>query len=65
MILTAARGEDLKSMREDCEWLYANIYLNMYEVENFLEKRDFSKVFHKNIEYLNKRITTNEIESVD
>ena len=31
----------------------------MYERDNFLEKQNFSKVFHKNIENLNKPIATN------
>ena len=44
--------------------LYANIMDNLEEMDKFLEKYNFPKLNQEEIENLNRRITSTEIETV-
>ena len=46
------------------EQLYANKMDNLEEMDKFLEKYNFPKLNHKEIENLNRLITSKEIETV-
>ena len=51
-------------IRDYYQQLYANKMDNMEEMDKFLEKYNFSKLNQKEIENLNRPITTAEIETV-
>ena len=51
-------------MRDYYKQLYANKMENLGEMDKFLEKHNLPKLNLKEIENMNRQITSNEIESV-
>ena len=53
-----------KTMREYYQWLYADKFDNLEEMDNFLESYSLPKLNQEEIDQLNRLITRNEIEYV-
>ena len=51
-------------MRDYCKQLYANKMDNLEEMDKFLEKHNLPRLNQKEIENINRPITSNEIETV-
>ena len=55
---------EIQRIIRDYQQLYANKMDNLEEMDKFLEKYDFPKLNQKEIEDLNRPITSKEIETV-
>ena len=62
--ITTDRTEIQTIIRDYYQQLYANKMDNLEEMDKFLEKYNFPKLSHKEIEDLNRTITIKEIKSV-
>ena len=62
--ITTDNTEIQRIIRDYSEQLYANKMDNMEEIDKFLEKYNFPKWNQEEIEYLNRPITSMEIETV-
>ena len=62
--ITTDNTEIQRIIRDYYQQLYANKMDNLEEMEKFLEKYNFSKLNQKEIEDLNRPITSKEIETV-
>ena len=51
-------------MRDYYKQLYANIMDNLEETDKFLEKHNILRLNQEKIEYINRPITSTEIETV-
>ena len=57
-------AETQRIMRDYYKQLYANKMDNLEEMNKFLEKHNHLRLNQEEIEYLNRRITSTEIETV-
>ena len=62
--ITTDNTEMQRIIRDYYQQLYANKMDNLEEMEKFLEKYNFPKLNQKEIETLNRPITSTEIETV-
>ena len=62
--ITTDNTEIQRIIRDYCQQLYGNKMDNVEEMDKFLEKYNFSKLNKKEIENLNRPITSTEIETV-
>ena len=63
-IIATDNMEIQKIIRDYNEQLYANKMDNLEEMDEFLEKYNLPKLKQEEIEYLNRHITSTEIENV-
>ena len=62
--ITTDNTETQRIIRDYYQQLYANKMENLEEMDKFLEKCNFPKLNHKEIENLNRPITSTDIETV-